>query len=97
MMLKISVCLTDIPKERIKRSKDGKKAYAEFLIGSLKEKDKYGNEFFVALSNSKEEREAKVETIFVGNGKEIGKKTTQPSATAAAAQATEVVEGDLPW
>lgn len=69
-MQKISVCLSDLPKERIETSKNGKK-YISLIIAPRKEADKYGNDLTVYINQTKEDRENKAEKVYVGNGKEM--------------------------
>jgi hypothetical protein len=50
--ISFSVCLSDIPKEEITESKNGKK-YLKLCIGQMKEKDKYGNTHTVWVDDYK--------------------------------------------
>lgn len=68
-MITASICLSDIPKERIVEAKNGKK-YLNFVVDERREVGQYGDTHTVYLSQSKEERENKEKRIFIGNGKE---------------------------
>ena len=68
--ISISICLSDIPKDRIKAANNGKK-YINLAVTRMKEPDKYEQTHTVFVSQSKEEREVKENKIYVGKGKEI--------------------------
>jgi hypothetical protein len=80
-MINISICLSDIPKEAITTSKTNGKKYLSLIVDERKEKDNYGNTHSVALSQTKEQREAKEKKVYLGNGKEyiFGGQKQQPS------------------
>lgn len=65
----ISICLSDLPKEKMTVGKNSKK-YINLVVDKKKEVDKYGNTHTVYVNQTKEEREAKENKIYVGNGKE---------------------------
>lgn len=69
-MINISICLTDLPKEKITTSEKNGKKYINLVVDALKEKDKYGKTHTIYLSQSKEEREAKEKKVYVGSGRE---------------------------
>lgn len=69
----MSICLSDIPKERILKHTNGK-LYLPVSTFDYDEEDQYGNDFSVSIQMTKEEIEAKksgipVQRIFIGNGK----------------------------
>lgn len=70
-MINISICLSDIPANKRIKSETNGKIYANFAVSELKAVDKYGNTHSVSMAKSKEEREAKAETIYIGKGKEF--------------------------
>ena len=84
--IQVSICLTDIPKSAIYESKNGKK-YLNIDIIAKKETDMYGKNITVALSQTKEQRESKVETVWLGNGKTL---SFDPAVTVSVQQAVEV-------
>lgn len=70
-MVVINVCLSDIPGDKIFVSEKTGKEYVSLVVDSnYNGVDNYGNSHNVSISQSKEEREAKVKKIYVGNGKE---------------------------
>lgn len=68
-MINISICLSDLPKEKINKGKNGKK-YINLCIATRRQPDQYGNTHAIWVGQSKEERENKAEKVYVGNGKE---------------------------
>ena len=69
-LINISISLDRIDKTRITTGKDGKK-YLAITVAKSKETDKFGNTHSVYHTPSKEEREAKANKVFCGNGKEV--------------------------
>jgi hypothetical protein len=69
-LINISICLTDLPKDKIKEGKNGKK-YINLCVASRKEVNQYGDTHTVYVSQTKEEREANIPLTFVGAGKEF--------------------------
>ena len=68
-----SICLTDIPKEKILIHENGKK-YLMLESWDLDEPDKYDNDFSVSISLNKKEIELskageKINRVFLGNGR----------------------------
>ena len=72
-----SINLSKIDKTKIITGKNGDK-YLNIVIWDNGQRDSYGNDFAIQQSQSKEEREAKVKPIYLGNGKDWDKKDTQP-------------------
>jgi hypothetical protein len=99
-LISVSVCLTDIDKNKITVGKNGKK-YLNVTVSLNDEKDNYGNDVSLYHSQSKEEREAKAKRSYLGNGKVVWSSdgvTSAPASTAA--PATAPVQGevdDLPF
>lgn len=75
-MITISICLTDLPKDKIKQADNGKK-YINLILSERREEGKYGETHTLTVSKTKEEREAQAPNIYVGSGKEY---KPQPSA-----------------
>lgn len=69
-LINISICLTDIPREKIKQAQNGKK-YLNITVASRRETDQYGNTHTVFVSQTKEERERKEDRAYIGSGKEV--------------------------
>jgi hypothetical protein len=90
----ISICLTDIPKDKITTSEKNGKRYINLVVDDLKDgPNQYGNDCSVSISQTKEERAAKASRVFVGNGKTCTFQST-PAAPAATAAP---VDDDLPF
>lgn len=68
-MITLSICLSDLPKEKIQTASNGKK-YINLVVDKRKEAGKYGETHTLYVSQSKEEREAKEDKKYVGSGKE---------------------------
>ncbi len=69
----MSICVSDIPKERILSHENGKK-YLMIETYDHDTPDKYDNDFSVSISRNKDEVERakngeKIDRIFIGNGK----------------------------
>lgn len=77
-MRTLSICLSDIPKDKIKVA-GNQKAYVNLTIFDNEKTDEYGNDFSVQVGKTKEEVEAGAKTVYVGNGKIWGKKETNNS------------------
>ena len=94
----ISICLSDIPKSAIYEAQNGKK-YLSLDIIAKKERDQYGKDITVALTQTKEQREAKADTVWLGTGKTfvfepVQKQQAQPIAQPAKGQS---IDEDLPF
>lgn len=77
-MITIDICLTDLPKEKIRQANNGKK-YIQLILSERQNVGRYGETHTLAVGKTREEREAKVPTIYVGSGKEY-----RPAAQSAA-------------
>ena len=64
---KVSICLSDIPKERIQTAQNGKK-YITIITAEKRETDKYGKNCTAYIEQTKEEREFSRDKIYVGSG-----------------------------
>ena len=82
-LINISLCLSDLPKDKIKQATNGKK-YMNLVCVSRKEVGLYGETHTVYVSQTKEEREKKLQPSYVGSGKEHPQVVT-----------TEIIE-DMP-
>jgi hypothetical protein len=79
MPIKLSINVTKIPRERIKPGKNGK--YIDLVLFENKAgTDQYGNDGFISISVTKEEREAGTRGEIVGNWRNLG--SSAPSAPA---------------
>ena len=96
MLINLSICLNDIPKEHIKLANNGKK-YLALTIQDLREADEYGNTHSVFISQTKEEREAKEKRTYIGRGKEVVFQSSRPSVEEVAALPPADNIEDLPF
>jgi hypothetical protein len=86
-MLTFSICLTDLPKEKITTGKNGKKYINLVSLPNYNgEVDKFGNTHNITVSQTKEERAAKQKRVFVGNGKEWASKDVVGTSESFKAQ-----------
>lgn len=76
-----SICLSDIPKDKITVSEKNGKKYLNINIWVNDDKDQYGNIGSINVSQSKEEREAGTKKVYIGNFKPLP-GAVQPTATA---------------
>tara|TARA_R100000541_G_scaffold41586_1_gene49019 strand:- start:20 stop:328 length:309 start_codon:yes stop_codon:yes gene_type:complete len=99
-IIKASINLNDIPKDKIIIGKKGK--YLPITITLNDEVDQFGNQGPVIVDQTKEEREAKVAKTYLGNVKVVwtngdnvsaAPRTDQPQQAAPAAQPAD----DLPF
>ena len=99
-IIKANINLNDIPKEKIYVGKKGK--YLPITITLNDEVDNYGNQGPVVVEQSKEEREAKIAKVYLGNVKVVwtngdnvaaAPRDAQPQQAAPAAQPVD----DLPF
>ena len=67
--INISICLSDLPKEKIKQARNGKK-YINLCLSGRREPGKYGETHVLYVSRTSEEQQSGEPTIFVGSGKE---------------------------
>ena len=95
-MILVSVCLSDIPKDKIKKAENGK-CYCNIVVDARKEPDKYENTHTVYMSMTKEERESKDGKVYVGNGKEIVFQSSSPSTPSHVENLPTAPEYDLPF
>lgn len=78
MIINVSVCLSDLPKDKIKLADNGKK-YISLTVRDLQNPDAYGNTHTLFVSQTKEEREAKANRTYVGRGKEVVFRAATPT------------------
>lgn len=83
-IINVSINLDKIDKSKIIEGKKGK--YLNLTVGANRDgEDQYGNTHYVAISQSKEEREAKSPKVYLGNGKEFvfGDSNTKQTASVS--------------
>lgn len=101
-ILKTSINLNDIPKDKIINGKKGK--YLPITITLNDEVDQFGNQGPVLVEQSKEERDAKMAKVYLGNvkvvwtnGTNVAAAPRQDSGAPVAQRAPAPVEDDLPF
>ena len=93
--------VTKIPKEAIFVGKKGK--YIDVVLMENRDgTDEYGQDGFIAMSVSKEDREAGKNGVIIGNWKRVGQKAAPrqaaaPKAAPATAGTPEPEEDDVPF
>ena len=96
-LINCSICLSDIPADRIKLfDKNGKK-YLSIVVADLREADEYGNTHSIYISQTKEEREAREKRTYIGRGKAEVFNSQQPSIDEVAAMPPANFVDDLPF
>jgi len=94
-IINLKVDVTKLSKDKLFVGKKG--TYANITIAELKDgENEYGDTHYAFESQSKEEREAGVDKVYVGNGKEFtfgGNGATKVAATPEPVTADE----DLPF
>jgi hypothetical protein len=105
-IIKTSINLTNIPKDKIIEGKKGK--YLPITITVNDEVDQFGNQGPVIVSQTKDERDAKMEKTYLGNVQIVwtNGEFPQPAprdgqspqvASAQAQSITQPQEDDLPF
>lgn len=95
-MINLNICLSDIPKDKIRTGSNGKK-YLDITVSELRETDDKGNTHKVAVRQSKEERENKETITYLGRGKEIVFKDKEQFAPSSAPNAMMEPDDNLPF
>jgi hypothetical protein len=83
--LNLNICLTDIPKELIRRAGNGK-CYINLNVSELREADERGNDHTVSVFIPQDRREDYPDKIYIGRGKHYpdpGVRTTPASQPAS--------------
>jgi len=90
-----SICLSDIPKDKITESTKNGKKYLNVVIW-LNDEEKFGNIGSIQVSQTKDEREAKTPKQYIGNFK---KPEAKPDAGIPQSNGgpSEGEIGDLPF
>lgn len=88
-----SICLTDIPKDKITTSEKNGKKYLNITVWLNDDADQYGNIGSLQVSQSKQEREAGEKKQYIGNFKK-----PQGAAPAPQSNGSESLSDDsLPF
>ena len=80
-IISVSIDLNKLDKSRIVEGKNGSKYY-NFTINVNDEKDQYGNDASVIISQTAEERQAKAQRTFVGNGRVVWSNNSSQQSNA---------------
>lgn len=97
-----SICLSDIPREQMKKvmCKDGKeRIFVNIFVGERKEPAKFGDRtytHFVSCSPKKEERKDGV-NYFIGDLETFNPQPATPTAEQVQAAPSLLPEDDLPF
>ena len=99
-IIKTSIDLNKIPKDKIYVGKKGK--YLPITITLNNEPDQFGNQGPVVVEQTKDERDAKAEKTYLGNVKVVwtdgnNVDTAPRDNNSAPASAPAAVEEDLPF
>jgi hypothetical protein len=101
-IIKTSINLSEIPADKIITGKKGK--YLPITITLNDEVDQFGNQGPIVVAQTKEEREAKVAKIYLGNvqvvwtnGDNVAAAPRQDQPVAAAPVAAPAPADDLPF
>ena len=97
-IIKASIDLTKIPKDKIYEGKKGK--YLPITITLNDETDQFGNQGPVVVEQTKEERDAKASKTYLGNVKVVwtnGNNVDAAERSPAPTAAPQQVEEDLPF
>jgi hypothetical protein len=99
-IIKTSINLDAIPKDKIIMGKKGKYLPLTFTLND--EVDNYGNQGPVTVEQTKEERDAKVPKVYLGNVKVVWTNGTNVEAAPREGQPAQAmnkqsVEDDLPF
>ena len=93
-----SICLTDIPKEKITTSERNGKKYLNITVWLNDEPDTYGNHASIQVSQTKEDREGKAPKSYIGNLKRPEPKPASDAPLAHLQNQPAVPEtSDLPF
>ena len=100
-IIKTSINLNEIPKDKIINGKKGK--YLPITITINDEPDQFGNQGPVVVEQSKEERDAKTQKTYLGNCRVVWTNGDNVDAaprdgqTAAPQPKSAVIDNDLPF
>lgn len=93
-----SICLSNIPKDKIKVDPKTGKSWINLTSALMRQEDKWGNTYTVYVSQGKEE--PKDDRAYLGKGKEFcytPKEPTPEMVQQMPAMADESSTGDLPF
>ena len=91
-LINLSICLTDLPKDKITQAANGKK-YINLTVAARKEVGKYGETHTVFVNPSKQDKDTGKPTVYVGSGKEFN---PLPQPQPLPQHVTPEAIGDMP-
>ena len=91
-LITMSLDVTKLPKEKFIKGKKG--VYYNFTI-AINDETKYGNNVSMYDAQTKEERDAKVQRNYLGNGKVVWNNGTIVNAERESEVAEVSADGDL--
>ena len=94
-IINASIRVDKLPKEKFIKGKDGAVYYN--LTISLNDETRYGNNVAIMDSQTKEEREAKAQRNYLGNGKVVWHNEIIKLAEKEEAVNTPAASNDLPF
>lgn len=94
-IINASIRVDKLPKEKFIKGKDGAVYYN--LTISLNDETRYGNNVAIMDSQTKEEREAKAQRNYLGNGKVVWHNEIIKLAEKEEAVSTPAASNDLPF
>ena len=96
-LINVSICVSDIPRDRIRQSANGKK-YINICVSQLHKPDAYENTHCGFMRQTKEERESKTPRAFIGNGRAVQFQTAERVSPEQVEQMPEAADvDDLPF
>ena len=96
--ININICLTEIPKDLIRRASNGK-CYINLNVTELRETDERGNDHTVSVFVPQDRREEYPNKIYIGRGRLVGYDDAQYQRNKPAATGQQPAEkyNDLPF
>lgn len=98
----ISLCLSDIPKERMSKARNGK-IYCNIVVAMRKEPDQWGRDLKVYMQPTQKDKENSIGKIYVGGGKtfifaqNVTSEPSQADLDAIIPPNTDDKKDDLPF
>ena len=89
-----SICLSDIPKNKIKEDKNGRK-WVNLTAALMRQEDKFGNTYAVYVSQGKDE--SRDDRAYVGKGREFCFENKQPTPETVDSLPAASGTNDLPF
>lgn len=90
-----SICLSRIPKNKIKEDPKTGEKWVNITAGLMRQEDKYGNTYAVYVSQEREE--PREERAYIGKGKEFCFKSKEPTPEQVEEFPAATGTDDLPF